>query len=212
MSGAVTDDSKGLPNAVRVAIGCATLCTLAHATLIVAMEKWWIGYESWSSCLGVLGLCSLGASAIGIAGTLSAFSAERGRFVGCGSLLVAMASLLLCAAGMMTSARKGSNEAATIGSIRVLIRAQSQYRNGHSAYALTLADLMREGLISSELATGRARRYLFSMQSTGDRWNVVASPFQPGDSGDRYFFVDESGTIRFSTTETPTNVSTAIGG
>jgi type IV pilus assembly protein PilA len=125
----------------------------------------------------------------------------------------------------LIEARKGSNEAAAIGALRTLTTAQSLYREGDKDknnildYADDLTKLQANGgLIDNVLGgatTSEKQGYKFHIVSanTGQfTWQAVAEPASPGKSGDRYFYVDESGVIRFSTTSTVNSTSTPIGG
>ena len=120
----------------------------------------------------------------------------------------------------LIEARKGSNEAAAIGALRTLTTAQALFREGDKDkdttldYATGLAELKTANLIDGVLGSGTKQGYQFVITSTSAQftWSATASPAAPGKSGDRYFFVDESGVIRFATTAAATSTDTAIGG
>lgn len=107
----------------------------------------------------------------------------------------------------LLEARIGANESAAISSLRTLVTAQSLYRdtdrdgNGRADFAGSLAELATRDLIDDVLTTGTKQGYTFSMGTSADElaWNSNADPIAPGTSGDRYFFVDDSAVIRFST-------------
>jgi hypothetical protein len=121
---------------------------------------------------------------------------------------------------------KGSNEARAIGALRTINTAQSLFRegdkdmNGTLDYASTLQMLQTSGnLIDRTLAKGTKSGYTFRVlpPNPADRdmnftWSVVAEPVRPGETGDRYFYIDESGVIRFEAGKTATSCSTPIGG
>ena len=119
----------------------------------------------------------------------------------------------------LIEARKGSNEAAAIGALRTLTTAQALFREGDKDknntldYANSLALLKNSALVDGVLGLGTKQGYLFSITG-GDQftWACTAGPQSPSKSGDRYFFCDESGVIRFATTAAATSSSTAIGG
>jgi hypothetical protein len=78
-----------------------------------------------------------------------------------------------------------------------------------------LGDLAKEGLIDGVLASGTKQGYRYEAYWDGENpfhWWVIASPAIPGKTGDRYFYIDDSGVIRFSTDGVPTDTSPAIGG
>ena len=106
----------------------------------------------------------------------------------------------------LIEARKGSNEAAAIGAMRTITTAQELHRegdkdrNGKLDYARSLRTLEEERLIDGVLGSGTKQGYTFEVrQADDDHWSATATPAQPGKSGDRSFFVDESGLIRFRT-------------
>ena len=55
-------------------------------------------------------------------------------------------------------------------------------------------------------------RFVFTRTASRFTWTCNTGPVSPGKSGDRYFFVDDTGVIRFSTTGPAGPTSTAIGG
>jgi prepilin-type N-terminal cleavage/methylation domain-containing protein len=120
----------------------------------------------------------------------------------------------------LIQARKGGNEAAAIGALRTLNTAQSLFRegdkdhNGTLDYASTLVALQTNGnLIDSVLGTGTKQGYSYTiLAATQFTWSAQASPLTPGKSGDRYFFIDESGVIRFNAQQPSTSTDTPIGG
>src|SRR5262245_54736547 len=119
----------------------------------------------------------------------------------------------------LIEARKGSNEAAAIGALRTISTAQSLFRegdkdhNGLLDYATSLGALASADLIDSVLGTGAKQGYTFSVVGADTLvWSAVSNPGALHKSGDRFFFVDESGVIRFSTTSQASSSSSPIGG
>ena len=120
----------------------------------------------------------------------------------------------------LIEARKGSNEAAAIGALRTLNTAQSLFRegdkdhNGTLDYASALPVLLNnENLIDSVFASGTKQGYSFTIIAADQfTWSANASPLTPGKSGDRYFFIDESGVIRFTNAGTALSTDVPIGG
>jgi hypothetical protein len=119
-------------------------------------------------------------------------------------------------------ASKGENEASAIGALRTLNTAQALFRegdldkNGVLDYASSLAELgakLRAPLIDPALASGTRHGYTFTiLQADRFTWSCVASPRRPGRTGDRYFFIDESGVIRFANSSAASSLSIPIGG
>jgi type IV pilus assembly protein PilA len=120
----------------------------------------------------------------------------------------------------LIEARKASNEASAIAGLRTLHAAEEMYRDqdkdhdGRLQFATSLAVLRNtNALIDNALASGSKQGYLFTI-TTADEYHfeATASPIAPGRSGDRYFLIDDSGVIRFSTSATITSTSPAVGG
>jgi len=120
----------------------------------------------------------------------------------------------------LLEARKASNEAAAVSALRTIATAQSLFREGDKDknstldYATSLDALATAaGVIDPVLQSGTKQGYLFSINSaTQFTFSATASPAVPGKSGDRYFYVDESGVIRYNTTGSPSSASAPIGG
>jgi type IV pilus assembly protein PilA len=120
----------------------------------------------------------------------------------------------------LLQARKASHEAAAIGALRTLNTAQTIFREGDKDanktldYATSLALLSTSGnLIDSILAAGTKQGYVFSITAaTRFTWSATATPAARGTSGERYFFIDESGVIRFSFDHPGNSRDTPIGG
>ena len=130
--------------------------------------------------------------------------------VGCGFLLFLTVSCLIGLVfipGYVGPSRVVGNEAAAIGALRTISTAQTLFReadkdgNNTPDYAENLVALETEALIDSVLGSGTKQGYIFSIvRSTTDptaKWSCTADPESPGETGNRYFFVDESGIIRF---------------
>ena len=112
--------------------------------------------------------------------------------------------------------RIAANEAAAIGALRTLSSAQENYRNnsGTNLYG-TLAELSgaTPPYIDSALGGGVSRGYTVAIVGVpdADSWSATAVPTTVGTSGNRGFFIDESGVIRYTTDGTaPTVASPAL--
>ena len=60
------------------------------------------------------------------------------------------------------------------------------------------------------LGAGAKAGFQFTYVANAYSWTCSADPQIPGTTGDRYFFVDQSGVIRFSTTATATVADTPL--
>ncbi|HEV2299155.1 MAG TPA: DUF4190 domain-containing protein [Candidatus Acidoferrales bacterium] len=112
--------------------------------------------------------------------------------------------------------KMAANEAAAVGSLRTVMTAAVAYSStyGHGfPESLNLLGPSSDGsapsagaagLLDADLATGQRYGYNFTYQASSSRGNGVldmfrcnADPINPGSTGVRHFFVDESGVIRY---------------
>jgi type IV pilus assembly protein PilA len=126
-------------------------------------------------------------------------------------IVIAIISVLVSiAVPNLLDARIRANETAAIGGLRALITAQTLFReadrdmDGVFDYATSLTELGPSvgRYVDEVLASGTKQGYFFQVLPGADgfTWCATAEPQVPGKSGSRHFFVDESGTIRYSTT------------
>ena len=107
-------------------------------------------------------------------------------------------------------ARIAANEASAIRSVQDLIVSETGYASSHpdAGYTCSLADLADAGLIDRRLANGPKYGYIFELlgcraragNPANVRYQVVAYPQAPNQSGTRSFCSDESGTIKVDVT------------
>jgi len=103
-------------------------------------------------------------------------------------------------------ARMAANEASAVSNVRMLGTAEISYASNHpdEGFTCSFTDLSRENLIAGELASGRKTGYTFelancSAEPTGGantKFQVVAYPQSPNQSGRRAFCSDESQVIK----------------
>jgi TonB family protein len=111
-------------------------------------------------------------------------------------------------------ATTSANETSAVGSLRTLVTVNMQFTATYGGFATSLAQLgpgdppseLAADLIDSVLASGRKAGYTFTytagaMDEKGKvvSFTVEAEPIEPGKTGKRFFFVDQSGVIRFET-------------
>ena len=128
-------------------------------------------------------------------------------------LMIVVAVIAIVAAmaiPSLLSARKSGNEASSISSMRTLTTVNEQYRVRFGSYAISLAALGSAGYVDDVLAAGSKAGYVFFYVPGPHIWACQASPATPGTTGDRYFYVDHSGVIRFSTVGPATAVDPPI--
>jgi len=128
-------------------------------------------------------------------------------------LMIVVAIIAIIAAIAIPSllnARKAGNEASAVSSLRTLTTVSETYRSRFQSYAGTLGQLSASNYIDNVLGSGTKAGYSFNYTGTADSWTCTASPVATGTTGDRYFFVDNSGVIRFSSSGPATSASGAI--
>ena len=140
-----------------------------------------------------------------------------------------IATIAAIAVPNLLAARKSGNESGVISALRAIATAQDIFRtrdgegDGIFDYAVSLAELHAANqLIDSALSSGERHGYRFEMHPFAPpenpaRRQLLPSPLVPGKTGDRYFFIDESGVIRFNETgqtagTPPALVGPPIGG
>lgn len=125
-------------------------------------------------------------------------------------IVIAIISVLVSiAVPNLLEARIRANETAAVSAMRTLITAQTLFRSadkdrdGRGDYATTLTELGPTvgNYIDEVLASGTKQGYVFQILPGAGAytWSATATPQLFGKSGNRYFFVDETGVIRFST-------------
>ena len=108
-------------------------------------------------------------------------------------------------------ARMSSNEASALSSLRTLNTMSENYRARFSSYPSALIDMSNECGIDSNLGSGLKSGYSYTYTGTPSAFSCNADPQSPGQTGERYFFVDTTGVIRFSTTGTANSSNQPIG-
>ena len=128
-------------------------------------------------------------------------------------LMIVVAIIAIIAAIAIPSllnARKAGNEASAISSLRTLGTVNEQYRTRYQTYTSSLANLSAAGYIDSVLASGTKSGYVFTYSGSTNTWTVSATPSTTGTTGDRGFFVDQTGVIRFAASGAATSASAPL--
>jgi type IV pilus assembly protein PilA len=102
--------------------------------------------------------------------------------------------------------RMAANESSAVASVRIIETAEVTYSTNHPdrGYTCYLGDLSREQLINSELARGKKFGYQFDLLNcvpatpggANMKFQVVAQPITPNQTGVRAFCSDESAIIK----------------
>ena len=152
-------------------------------------------------------------------------------------LLIVVAIILIIAAIAIPNllrSRMAANEASAVGSVRTINTAEVTYSSTYPDCGFTnltslggansgTANTTAAGLIDSVLANGTKSGYSFGASSTGGSgtcgtgagvpntsYSVGAAPTTPGTTGQRYFYSDQSGVIRYTQGAAATNTSPAL--
>ena len=140
-------------------------------------------------------------------------------------LLIVVAIILIIAAIAIPNllrSKMAANEASAVGSLRTLNTACVAFSTTYSQFPNVLGDLgpsngatptsTMSDLIDSVLASGSKTGYTFSFSAgAGNQsYSITASPITVGTTGQRYFYTDQSGVIRNSTTGAADSSSTPI--
>jgi type II secretory pathway pseudopilin PulG len=106
--------------------------------------------------------------------------------------------------------KKSANEASAISSLRTMSTVNEQYRIRFLRYSSSLPALSSSGYIDEVLGAGSKAGYTFNYTSGGvNAWSCTANP-QTVNDGDRRFFVDQSGVIRFHSSLTAQSTDAPI--
>ena len=115
----------------------------------------------------------------------------------------------------LIESRKAANEAGAIQVMRTIVSAQTMYRdrdmdkNGIHDYCNSFGDLEQSGALRLPRVPGSSEvqqsGYTFGLidpvppATIRDSWRAVGLPVARGRSGERFFYVDDTGVIRFAT-------------
>ena len=137
-------------------------------------------------------------------------------------LLIVVAIILIIAAIAIPNllrSKMAANEASAVGSLRSINTASVAFNISYGMYETNLSNLATGSsvssatadLIDSVLASGTKSGYTFSYTTSSNLgYTVTASPTNPGTTGQRYFFTDQSGVIRVDPAATATSSSTPL--
>ena len=144
-------------------------------------------------------------------------------------LLIVVAIILIIAAiaiPNLLKSRMAANEASAVGSIRTLNTAQITFYNQCPAIGFagtvallggTIGDCTAAGIIDNVLSTGTKSGYTFTMATpgtsggaAGTTYDSGANPVTPGVTGQRHFFSDQSGVIRYNVSAVAKQTDSAL--
>jgi len=136
-------------------------------------------------------------------------------------LLIVVAIILIIAAISVPNllrSRMAANEASAVGSLRAINTACVAYLTTFGGFPAQLSNLGTSGpatstsadLIDNVLASGVKTGYTFTYTAGAPAAGLIpvytlsAAPLVPNQTGQRYFFTDQSGVIRFNTSAAAT--------
>jgi len=136
-------------------------------------------------------------------------------------LLIVVAIILIIAAISVPNllrSRMSANEASAVGSLRAINTACVAYLTTFGGFPAQLSELGSSGpatstsadLIDNVLAGGTKTGYTFTYTAGPPAggmipvYTLAAAPLVPDQTGQRYFFTDQSGVIRFNTSAAAT--------
>ena len=142
-------------------------------------------------------------------------------------LLIVVAIILIIAAIAIPNllrSRIAANEASAVGSIRTINTSEVTYASTYPQVGFNTLDtlggsggsLSGAGLIDSVLASGTKSGYVFTVTTSGassggpaTMYDVHGDP-QNSQTGQRHFYSDQSGVIRFNTAAAATATDTPL--
>ncbi len=107
----------------------------------------------------------------------------------------------------LLQSKAASNEASAISSVRLMVSAQFTRNTNTNAYAPDLATLGSASLVDDVLGSGTKDGYYFTVSGGSISFSINADPIVHLSTGKRSFFADESGVIRYTTTNAPATSS-----
>jgi hypothetical protein len=114
----------------------------------------------------------------------------------CGLALVGI--VLIIAVPAFIPPRKARNEHAAVSMLHAIGVAQEKYKNTKGWY-LHLEELVAQGLLEEAVLLDDCSGYRFIdwVQSGGLEWSVTTVPVELGITGDRSYYMDVCGVIRY---------------
>ncbi len=104
----------------------------------------------------------------------------------------------------LLNSRIAANEAAALAGLKAIYSAVNMYYEDTNSYPDSLEDLVEPNssisYIDAQLASGSKDGYDYGYSSAAVQdFSLNANPAVPGNTGNRYFYIDETGVIRVNT-------------
>lgn len=105
-------------------------------------------------------------------------------------IVLALAAPITIGTFEMRVARNAHAETAAIEQLHAIAQAENDYRKANNGYSANLADL-------KDLPKPENFYKIGYRQLSPDMYIAMAWPYEPGKHGKRYFFMDQSGIVRY---------------
>src|SRR3989338_1691825 len=117
------------------------------------------------------------------------------------AVLAVLAVLTAIFIPRLLNSRIAANEAAVLAGLKAIYSAVNMYYEDTNSYPDSLEDLAEPdssiSYIDAQLASGSKDGYDYIYYSAAVQdFSLNANPVVPGNTGNRYFYIDESGVIR----------------
>ncbi len=123
------------------------------------------------------------------------------------TVVTIIAILLVVAFANMRNGRKSANEANTIAFFRLAVICNEQYRVRFGRFPPTFTSLVQSEFFGDGQSPAGYSVIFFPDVET---WALQGTPQEIGETGDRYFYVDQSGVIRFALDDSVNSTSTPV--
>ena len=107
------------------------------------------------------------------------------------------------------NARKTAQVTKVIGLMKTMVTSNEQYHLRFRSFAGSETDIINSSLIV-DFVSSPSPSYTFRYSGSVATWSMNANPTTPGVTGDSYFFVDQTGVIRFSRTRPATSADSPV--
>ena len=134
-------------------------------------------------------------------------------------VVVIIAIIAVIAVPNLLESRKAANESAAIGNCKTILNCQFQFRtlkkatlNNAPRYAAGFPELVQHALLDSGFSDGNKQSYNYILSPGGGQstqFTCVCSPVSAADGG-RAFYVDDSGSMTYSTGPYPNSASAGL--
>jgi type IV pilus assembly protein PilA len=138
-------------------------------------------------------------------------------------LLIVVAIILIIAAIAIPNllrSKIAANEASAVGTIRTINTASVMYSTTYGTYPPALTDLgpstsptsTAADLVDQPVSSGSKSGYRFTYGAASNylTYSITANPITVGVTGQRYFFTDQTGVIRYNLTTTAASTDTPL--